>query len=393
MYGAIGRGNEKYIAGTIAHRVLERVGPTLGLLWSKKASREEILGAWSDTANAVYGDAESRAQARGLSSEKYIAGAQDALSGIALVLSNYFAEQPMPIKVITEITITNTLTRHEGRIDALLVFGDHVETVDWKTNVTGAISQYERIQIVANGMLVNYRYGRPEDDFSNNKLTIFTPEGLHRAIPTPKALDSVRSARKYILDSLDGLKPHTELPPIFVCNECSYYDPCRFYMYDHTPDNVKALLWGRRHRVLKKRERSHLNKYLAASLSPSVLEEMGIMQWGYTLEGQDDRYLTLRKVSPEQRLFTGDSVRVIGLEDGAPPLACVSCNGSVKDVSGNTLKVTVYRGKPTDLVGLPIAILRADVDLSRRELESIDRVHRQPGPFQDMALALIGEDA
>lgn len=390
VVGAVGRGNVAYIPGTIAHRVLERVGPTLDVLWRRHASAEEILAEWKSDADDTYGEYESRATAKGTSVEKYIVAANDRLGGIATVLAEYFRDHEPPRKVITEITITNPSTRHEGRVDAIFEYDGRAETVDWKTNVTGSITQYERIQTVSNGMLVNYRYGRAEDDFANNKLTIFTPEGIHHPVPTQKALDDVRSARKFILDTLAGLHPHNELPPIFVCNACSYYEPCRFYMYDKTPDDIRKLLWNRRFRVLRKREKSHLNKFLAVELPPAGLAELGILEQDYSFQSFADGTLTLRKES-SGRLFAGDAVRVIGREPGIPLLACVSCSGSISGIRANEVSVKVFRGRPSDLVGLPVSVLRTDVDLSKRELESIDRVHRNAGPFQDLALALIGE--
>ncbi len=392
IYGATGRGNERYISGTLAHRVLDLIGVTLILLWEQKASKDRIVESWKPAIDKVFGQFRSQAKYKGIPPEKYLNAAQDRLERIAFVLSEYFKTEICPKTIRTEITISNPTTRHEGRIDAIFEYEDgSSETVDWKTNDSGSVTQYERLQTVANGMLVNYRHSRQEDDFANNELTIFTPEGVHHPIPTQKAMDDIRKARKYILDWLEDKQPHTELPSPYVCYECSYYDPCRFYMYDKTPENIHKLLWYRRFRVLRKRERSHLNKFLTAELNPSELAELGILAQGYEVKSIGQDTITLVKPDPSRNLFPGDSVRVIGLEPGIPVLACVSVNGSVSGVEGNVVKVKVFRGKMADLDGLQAGILRSDVDLSRRELESIDRVHRRPGPYQDLALALIGE--
>lgn len=394
ILGATGRGNEKYIPGSIAHSVLDKAGTGLLDLWGSKAAKEEILEGWREAMEATFADSERRAEARGYSAasvRKHIVAAHSRLESIADILSVYFKETQAPRKIVTEVTISNPFTRHEGRVDAIFEYDQNAETVEWKTNVSGSISQYERIQTVANGMLVNYRRGRAEDDFAGNRLTIFTPEGIHHPIPTTKALDDVRSARQFILGTLANTHPRYDMPSMAVCYECSYYDPCRFYLYDKTPDDVRKLLWNRRFRVLKKRERSHANKFLSSELPAHVLAELGIVERDYSLRAVTNDILTLEKASDTERVFPGDSVRVIGLEPNIPLLACVSCNGSVSDVDGRTVKVQIFRGKPTDLQGLPIALLRTDVDLSRRELESIDRVHRNPGPYQDLALALIGE--
>ena len=50
----------------------------------------------------------------------------------------------------------------------------------------------------------------------------------------------------------------------------------------------------------------------------------------------------------------------------------------------------VYRGKPHDLQKFPLILLKSDVDLTKRELEAIDFIHRNPGRIQDIAFALLG---
>jgi hypothetical protein len=396
MLGAVSRGNEAYIPGSIAHTVLERVAPSWLDLWRNQANAEMILREWQVTTQITFDEFRTRAEANGhAGTETYINTAQDRLNRLASVLANYFTETQVPRRIVTEITLSNPITRHEGRVDAIFEYGRSAETVDWKTNDTGNVTEYERIQTVSNGMLVNYRYNRREDDFANNRMTIFTPEGIHHILPTPRAIQVVRDARRFILDSLANLHPRNDLPHPAVCAACSYYDPCRFYMYDRTPDNVRKLLWTRRFRVLKKRERSHLNKILSIELSPSELEELGILESGFTFVSvrQDSPpVLSLRRNANHSRFFSGDSVRVIGREPNVPLLASVSCNGSVSDVRDGQVSVRVFRGRPSTLEGFEVAILRTDVDLSKRELESIDRVHRNVGPYQDLALALIGEN-
>jgi hypothetical protein len=44
------------------------------------------------------------------------------------------------------------------------------------------------------------------------------------------------------------------------------------------------------------------------------------------------------------------------------------------------------------LEGFPILLLKSEVDLTKRELESIDFVHKSTGRIQDIAFAMIGEN-
>jgi hypothetical protein len=42
-------------------------------------------------------------------------------------------------------------------------------------------------------MLVNYRYGRTEDDFTGNILTVITPIKAHNPRPTTLAVDAINA--------------------------------------------------------------------------------------------------------------------------------------------------------------------------------------------------------
>ena len=107
-------------------------------------------------------------------------------------------------------------------------------------------------------MLVNYRYGRAEDDFTGNILTVITPTKAHNPRATTLALDAIKEARTYMLQVLNGERLRAKLPHRFVC------EPCR-------------MLWRRRFRVLKKRERTHVNKFLAQRLSQEQLTELRLV--------------------------------------------------------------------------------------------------------------------
>jgi hypothetical protein len=125
-------------------------------------------------------------------------------------------------------------------------------------------------------MLVNYRYGRNEDDFTGNSLTVITPTGIQHPEPTTLAINRIRSAREYVLNVLDGERVRAKLPYPKVCESCSYLNACRFYMSDTTDHNPKRIFWSTRFKVLKERERAHVNKFLVDNLHPVVLAQLGI---------------------------------------------------------------------------------------------------------------------
>ena len=406
IMGAIPEGNGSFIPGFIAHNVLESATETLGQLWrsSSMPNTQEIMDAWTPYMQQVFADVREKQQGdpeRNI--ERHISQAQTRLQGIAGVLHDKMSQDPAPNRIVSEITITNPVTRHEGRIDAIFEYPEFAETVEWKTYADGGVSAYDRNQTISNGMLVNYRYGRAEDDFTGNILTVITPTKAHNPRATTLALDAIKEARTYMLQVLNGERLRAKLPHRFVCESCSYQSACRFYMGDRVDSDLKRMLWRRRFRVLKKRERTHVNKFLAQRLSQEQLTELRLAESGYRIEepipalSSTNRMhtLTLVKQNNYQNadlLYTGDSVRIIALEPSIPLLACVSCLGSIRESNECRTTTDVYSGNPNQLRGFQILLLRTEVDLTRRELEGLDFVHRNPGRVQNIAYGLLGED-
>jgi hypothetical protein len=401
IMGVVAQGNESFTSGSLAHEVLERTCERLQKLWRKTATGQEIFNEWVPYMDEVFNKAREKQEASPLDNdiEIYISQAESRLKGLAYQLGNKIKRQPAPIRIISEITITNTLTRHEGRIDAILEYKNHRETVDWKTYVEKGYSSYDRYQIIANGMLVNYRYGDADDDFTGNALSIITPSGIHHLQPTPNAINDIVQARVYILRVSDGERGvRAKLPYHRVCDFCPYHEPCQFYRTDTTTSDLRKILWSRRYAIRKKMSKTHISKYLAQSLSSVQMRQLGIAEFGYTIENIDlnantRKYeLTLRKDDEDHRLDVGNSVRVIALEPNIHVLASISCNGSVREVNGTRLLVEVNMGRPYQLQNFSIMLLKSDVDLTKRELASTDYVHRLPdgNRKKKAALALLG---
>ena len=133
-----------------------------------------------------------------------------------------------------------------------------------------------------------------------------------------------------MLHVLDGERVRANLPNRFVCGSCSYRTACGFYMGDKVDSDLKKMLWRRRFRILKKRERTHVNKFLAHRLSLEQLTELRLAESGYRIEETTSspstgmRTLTLLKQNNYQNadlLYVGDSVRIIAVEPGIPLLA------------------------------------------------------------------------
>jgi hypothetical protein len=407
IMGASPEGDESYISGTIAHKVLERaISETLIPLWQSRASCGEIMQAWQPHIDYIF--EEQRQEDNFADIERHLQQAEKRLRGICSALHTKMKKDPAPTRILTEVTITNTQTRHEGRVDAIFEYDDSAngtieeETVEWKTYAEKKMSESDKMQTISNGMLVNYRYGRNEDDFIGNSLTVITPTGIQHPEPTALAIDRIKTARDYVLNVLDGERIMTRLPYFKVCDSCSYLNPCRFYMNDATDPNRRRIFWSTRFKILKERERAHLNKFLVDNLPPAVLSQLRIAEYNYTLEDIATsniigKYIiTLRKqATAGSQLDNGDSVRVIGLEPNTPALACISCTGYIRQINesdNSVVVVEVNNGQPNQLQNFPIMLLKTELDLTKRELGSIDFIHRSGGrKRQEIALAILGE--
>ncbi len=393
VMGASRSTEESFFPGNIAHQVLDQASHTIIELWNSRASAEEIIATWTPYLQQTV-DEVNWEEYRISNREGHIATALSRLNDIAQILSEKMQDDPVPNRILSEITITNPNEKHEGRIDVIFEYSDHSETVEWKTYGEKGISSYDRFQIISNGMLVNYRNSRAEDDFSNNTLTIITPSKIHHPRPLPNAIVKIQQARKYILDTLNGEKVKASLPYYAVCEQCPFLDPCKFYMNDTTNPEEKRLLWRRRYRILKKREMTHINKILLGSLTLDQLRELKVADYGYRVSDMRTangiKTLWLDKTDSSHRLYKGDSIRIIGHEQNIPVLACINSTGTIRDINDNQAIVDIYRGNPTQLMNLPIVLLKTDVDLTRRELEAIDTVHRSVGKLQHFAYGLLG---
>ena len=293
---------------------------------------------------------------------------------------------------MTEVLITHPEKQHEGRVDAIFEYNESVKTIDWKTYAEGTIAQYDRYQIISNGMLVNYRYGLAEDDFSKNSLEIILSNGPHHVMPTSTAIITVKDAREYVLKSFNGELDYTSPPYPTICKACGYSRACWFYRKDSTDPELRRLFWWRRYRVLKEREITHKNKFLISVYSPDELEKRGVAEFGYKFEQQNDSNVSLIRDEPPNVIFKRGPIRMIGIEKNIPLSACVSCTGSVTDIDGTTVKIRIYSGRIEQLRYLPIALVRLDVDLTKRELQAIDYVHRQRPELQGIVKQLLGRD-
>jgi PD-(D/E)XK nuclease superfamily len=317
-----------------------------------------------------------------------------------------------PKRVISEITVTNILNHHEGRIDAILEFdNDNYGILDWKTyNINRAnASGHERWQLISNMLLSNFRYTNNEDDWSKFLFaSIVYYEGAYmpRLPISEKHLAKVKNDRFYAHQVLCGNYVRAEKPQFCPvcdtnaegCSDCRFYrEDSRMAFAGQLPDNYRKItgqLFGNRYKVLQERAETHRHKHVVDTMSNNLgettaireLEKYGILHSGYKFASADGTMVRFRSENEETFLEPKKVLRVIGKEDNISLLSCISEQATVMQVNDCELflnfrsEATVERAK-LQLFNLPLIMMRDEINLTRRMLEPLHKFHRLAAEF------------
>ncbi|MHA1835179.1 MAG: PD-(D/E)XK nuclease family protein [Candidatus Baldrarchaeia archaeon] len=400
------------IVGKVTHEILSvaMLGPIIDVWNQNHSDHSSVLNALMKELQGVkeeiLKEREEWYKTHGIYVRNLHQNVEDKLIALMLGLAKGFIiKEPPPKNVLTELLISNVQRGHEGRLDVLMENGDGRYTVlDWKTYSENPprSHSYDHFQIVANGLLANYRYRRDENDFSNCRLAVAYYGNVYfPRTPSIILIEKVKNARWYALECLASRGPKGKLPHWTVCTECDYYFACNFYrdeMYlaregllPPEYDAIRRFLWVRRHTVLDKRAISHRMKFIVHEVFQRLgydkgmeqLAKVGIVKVGYNLVNFDtkERTICLERKVEGQSFSKSTVVRVIGLEKNVPLLACFSTKGSIRRVDGRYVYVKTYgdnvRRVAMQFWKLPIVLMKDEVDLTARELEPLDFIHQK----------------
>lgn len=322
--------------------------------------------------------------------------------GITKKIMKRFA---IPKRIVTELTITNIKNNHEGRIDALLEYDEGYALLDWKTySFDVSISSHEKWQLISNLLLANYRYTGNEEDWSRycfSSIVHYTGAYLPRFETVQKGMQTVRSNREFAHKVLCGQQIRAEKPRFCpVCDtgaqgsiECQFYRNESVLAYEGklpaAYDKIRRQFYGKRYAILKERAETHIHKYATYILidklneeeALSKLEQAGVIHTGYRYNYDEGQRVYLKKSDESVFLEPRRIVRVIGKEKCVPLLASVSEQATVMEVEDSYIvlnfrsKISVERAKK-QLFTMPLILLRDEINLTRRMLESIHKFHQ-----------------
>jgi hypothetical protein len=291
-----------------------------------------------------------------------------------------------PNRALSEITITNIKNYHEGRIDAILEFENgQYGTIDWKAYNLDPVngSGSEKWQLVANLLLLNYRYTGYEDNWSKclfGSIVYYSNAYIPRFPVKEDTINKVKEGRNFSHEILCGRSPPAKKPQFCpVCDTGSSLPACtdcQFYRQDSKlaysgkiPPNyeqIRKTLFRKRYMVLEERAETHRQKFVIGIMMDKMgelaaieeLEKAGIVHTGYRLEtatatatatanfdsskssiNQNETCVTLIRDDYRVFLQPRKQIRLIVKEKGIPLLACTSVSGGVKKIDGKKLAV------------------------------------------------------
>jgi len=294
-----------------------------------------------------------------------------------------------PKRALSEITITNIKNYHEGRIDAILEFENgQYGAIDWKAYNLDPVngSGSEKWQLVANLMLLNYRYTGFEDNWSKclfGSIVYYSNAYIPRFPIKEDTINKVKEGRNFSHEILCGRSPPAKKPQFCpVCDTGSSLPACtdcQFYRQDSKlansgkiPPNyeqIRKTLFRKRYMVLEERAETHRQKFVIGIMLDKMgelaaiaeLEKAGIVHTGYRLEmtektaaakakaetninsnnsiHQNQTCITLIRDDFRVFLQPRKQVRLIVKEKGIPLLACTSTSGGIKEIDGKRLTV------------------------------------------------------
>jgi hypothetical protein len=147
---------------------------------------------------------------------------------------------PRPIRVITEITITNTKNFHEGRLDAILEYPYGYGVIDWKAYDIDPVTSngYEKWQLISNLLLANYRNTGEEDNWRKcifGSVIYNTGAYIPRLPLAQDTISKVKNSRSFAHEIPCARSPRAQKPAFCpVCDtEAEACSDCRFYREDY----------------------------------------------------------------------------------------------------------------------------------------------------------------
>ena len=393
IYGASGEYNPGFAIGTVTHSALAELGRIevdvvnqVDQALPVDDIARRVYERWLEAANGKIEDQwRLFADARISASE-----GRNAVLDKLRSFSRHLAEEihqgyEQPDRIVAGHHIINLDLPLQGIPDEYRVYDDppRIEIREFKSYGGSRVSETNKLQACGYQLLLEQLYPHADftirimstDDTVNVRMTESRRNRLHEGISTIQQIYEDAKARA---------RPIPQ-----ICEVCPVHDACNYYFHDVQPQHIRRYLWRLRMETLEEKGLTQVWKWRSKILPLDARVQLGYAESGFLISELQSRSVRLVKSVDISNFLPGDTVVV----SGGDPLQTPSFTGEVSTLNGNSLTVTPYGDLPLGLASEGLSIDHYDVDLTSRQLRSIDAVHRATGRTGELTRRVLGIEA
>jgi superfamily I DNA and/or RNA helicase len=391
IYGASGEYTGGLAIGTVTHSVLAELGQIESEI-TEKVSRagnieeisNQIYTLWlKEAGNKIDESWRIFADAR-ISAQEGREAVLDKLRGFSKHLAKEIKQgYTRPGEIISGHHLIDLDLPLEGVPDEYRIFRDplRIEIREFKSYGGTKINETNKLQACAYQLLLERLY--PNASFS---IRVYSIDSVANVRMTTSRRKRLRDGINTILQVYDqAYGPAKPIPQI--CAVCSVNHACNYYFSDTQPPHIRKYFWKLRMQTLEEKGLNQSWKWKSKRLPDHTRIELGITDSGYKIIKTEPKRILLAKNS-RQNILPGETVIV----SAGNPLVTLGFTGEVAELTDTTVTVVPYADVPVNLPQEELSIHRYDVDLTRRQLRSIDAVHRAKGRTAELTNRLLGVD-
>jgi len=393
IYGASGEYNPGFAIGTVTHSALAELGRIEGQVVNQVNPAlpvddisQRVYERWLKAANSKIEDSwRLFADARISASE-----GRNAVFEKLRSFSRHLAEEihqgyERPDRIVAGHHIINLDLPLQGIPDEYRVYDNppRVEIREFKSYGGSKVSETNKLQACGYQLLLEQLY--PHADFTIRVMS--TDDTVNVRMTESRRnrlLEGISTIQQIYEDAKARARPIPQ-----VCEVCPVNDACNYYFHDVQPQHIRRYLWRLRMETLEEKGLTQVWKWRSKILPLHVRVQLGYADSEYRISELQPRCVRLVKNEGISNMLPGDTVIV----SGGDPLTTPSFTGEVSNLSGNSLTVTPYGDLPLGLANEGLAIDHYDVDLTSRQLRSIDTVHRATGRTGELTRRVLGIEA
>lgn len=389
VYGASGDYNPGLAIGTVTHSVLAE----LGRIESNITEKIDHTAPLSEISSQIYNLWLEEAESKINESWRIFADAQiSAQTGRYAVLeklrgfSEHLASEiregyRKPDEIVTGHHIIDLDLPLEGVPDEYRIYHNplRIEIREFKSYGGAKVSETNKLQACAYQLLLEQLY--PNAEFT---IRVYATDDVVSVHMTDKRRGKLHEGIKNILEVYEhGYGRARPIPQI--CAVCAVNQACTFYFKDPQPPHIRKYFWRLRHETIEEKWINQIWKWRTKKWPREARIKLGLTDEGYRIKSKEPKKVHLTKDSTPN-VLPGDTVIV----SAGNPLTSLSFTGEISNLDGANITIVPYGDIPLGFPNQGLTIDLYNVDLTRRQLRSVDRVHRAQGRAGELVRRILG---